>query len=87
MWTKREAEWEKEKQARERLMSEVDEVPSCSQHSLTHSSQVLLERQKQIRERMDVLKTKQVQDCLMLSMLVYWVCGCRQSPLKSEKCY
>ena len=63
MWRKREAEWEREKQARERLMAEV----RCGHYfkwvilcECPFILQVMAERQQQIDRKLDILKAQQV---------------------------
>lgn len=72
MWRKREAEWEREVKAREKLMAEVP-ATQCMLYLTKGAAygwiivlictcllQVMNERQRQIQKKMDALKARQV---------------------------
>ena len=69
MWERREREWGREREARERLMSEVRTMTTRRNTSSTSTVmpvlllmcvQVLAERQKQLCDKMESLKLQQV---------------------------
>ena len=64
MWRMRESEWERERQARDRLMAEVSSSDTVHNRTWIMDMyllrQVLTERQKQIDMKMEVVKEQQV---------------------------
>ena len=62
MWARREREWGREKEARERLMSEVRTTTTnnSGNDDKRFPVQVLAERQKQLCDKMESLKLQQV---------------------------
>ena len=64
MWERREREWGREREARERLMSEVRTTTKTTNNNGDSNKrfpvQVLVERQKQLCDKMESLKLQQV---------------------------
>ena len=80
MWHKREAEWEREKIAREKLMAEVLRLlqmcTRASKYDHLILLQVMAERQQQINRKLDILKAQQVCSivCHNYDCLFTWTC-------------
>ena len=85
MWQRREGEWERERLARNRLMTEVRIIKMILfVRTLLGGSQVLAERQQQIGAKMEAVKEKQVWGCTnpCMSPLALLL---RLSPSRDEK--